>query len=377
MNFEQVYHIWFSFPVRPAPAKLARAARTAPGQPRLYFGYNSYAVHTAYGRTIPEVILEPNFKVDGKGIDTAALEEELIRRVEERRLAGVYTREVEAMLAERLPDEEDGTALAPVSALDYAATRALASWEVTAAYPVETEKRFIRPFVIFAKRLARVWARVAVGPIQREQTAFNRHVATALEALKRQAVAERAEALAAEADLSALAQAMVGTDEAVEMEAAVAEALAGSGAVTGLGPCPPGMTDALAARGLTVHPVSPGTTWDEGGATPTRTGPLSFLSQVGEESIEAVLVCELTFWLKPEALVLLARRSYLALEPRGRAVIAVHSFAAGPPAPVWCSAEVITRALELAGFEEVSITSLKTGQAAGAPSGFIAVARKR
>lgn len=322
--------------------------------------------------------MEPEFKVESRSIDTAALEEELARRVAERRAGGVYSHEVEAMLAERLPDEEDSRSLPPASALDFAATRALASWEVTAAYPVETEKRFIRPLVIFAKRIARLWARVAVGPIQREQTAFNRHVAMALEALKREAITERAEALATEADLAVLAGSMVGAGEAREMEAAVAEAMSGADTVTALGPSSEGLLDALSARGVVVHRVSAGTAWDETTApVTTHTGPLAFLSQVPEGSIDALLVCELSFWLRPEALIRLARRSYLALPPDGRLAVAVHSFAAGGTAPAWCATGVVEKALEMAGFKRVSTKSLSGGPPAGTRPGYVTLARKR
>ena len=321
--------------------------------------------------------MEPEFKVESKSIDTTALEEELARRVDARRRAGVYTHEVESLLAERLPDEEDPRSLPPVSALDYAATRALASWEVSTAYPVETEKRGIGPLVIFAKRLARIWARVAVGPIQREQTAFNRHVAMALEALKREAIGQRAAALAAEDDLTALAASMIGDDEARAVQEAVARSLGGISQLISVGPCPEGLQEALRGSGMTVGRVSPGTSWDEASSTVVnRTGPLAFLAQVPEASLEAALLCELAFWLRPEMLLNLTRRAYLALEPGGRLVIAVHSFAVGSPAPTWCAGTVVTKALELAGFEDVSITNLEGG-AGPLKRGYVAAARKR
>jgi hypothetical protein len=321
--------------------------------------------------------LEPEFKVESKNIDTAALEEELARRVDARRRAGVYNHEVESLLAERLPDEEDPRSLPPVSALDYAATRALASWEVSTAYPVETEKRGIGPLVIFAKRLARIWARVAVGPIQREQTAFNRHVAMALEALKREAIGQRAEALAAEDDLAALAGSMIGDDEARAVQEAVVLSVDGVSQLISVGPFPEGLLGVLRDNGMTVGCVSPGTSWDEASsAVVNRAGPLAFLSQVPEASLEAALLCELAFWLRPEMLVNLTRRAYLALEPGGRLVIVVHSFAVGSPAPAWCAGPVVTKALELAGFEDISITNLESG-AEPLKRGYVAAARKR
>lgn len=321
--------------------------------------------------------MKPDFSIESEGIDSAALAEELARRVGERRAAGVYTHQVEAMLAERLPEEGDAASLSPVCALDYAATRTSASWEVTSAYPVETEKRFLRPLIIFVKRLARAWARVAVGPIQREQTAFNRHAASALEALRRQAVAERAAALAAESDLCSLASSMVCPEEAAAVESAVAEALGDAGAVTVLGPCRAELVEALSGHGLTVLRVSAGTSWDDAPGAATGSAPLAFLSQVQEGSVGAILVCELSFWLKPDALVGLARDSYLALCEQGRIVLAVHGFASGPPAPAWCAPEVVESALLLAGFHGISVKPIDPAGAGGAPGGFVAGARKR
>lgn len=322
--------------------------------------------------------MEPEFKLESAGIDTAALERELARRVAERRASGVYAPEVEALLAERLPDEEGAGHLTAAAALDYAATRAQASWQVTTAYPVETEKPFLRPFILFAKRLARLWARVAVGPIQREQTAFNRHVATALDAIRRQSISERAETLAAEADLATLAGSMIDDEEAAAMAASIAEGLGPKGAITVLQPCPAGLLEELTARGFTPYAVSAGTSWDDAPSpASTRSGPLTFLSQVAEESTSALFVSELSFWLKPEALITLARRSYLVLERGGRVAIAVHAFAAGSPAPAWCAAPVVARALELAGFMDISIIDVRSPQADQAsPSGYVAVARK-
>ena len=114
--------------------------------------------------------MESDFELEGKGVDAAALAEEVARRVRERRDSGVYSDVVESLLAERLPEEEESGGLPPAAELDYSATSALSAWEVTTAYPVETEKRFLRPLVILAKRLARKWAGIAVGPIQREQS---------------------------------------------------------------------------------------------------------------------------------------------------------------------------------------------------------------
>ncbi|MBU1669815.1 MAG: hypothetical protein KKF41_01745 [Actinobacteria bacterium] len=291
--------------------------------------------------------LEPGF-VEGKAIDPEALEEELRRRVEARKASGAYSHEVESALAERLPDEPDAEALPPAAALDYAATRAMSSWEVTAAYPVATDRRLLRPFIIFAKRLARLWARIAVGPIQREQTAFNRHVATALEALRREALEERSRALAAEEDLCAVASAMTGPTPA-PLASAVSDALHGAAQVTVLGPAAPGLLDDL-EMGISVTRVSPPTAWDvPGPGTTMPSGPVAFITQLAEGSLEAVLVSDLAFFLRPERLVELARRSYLALAGGGRLVVAVQPL--GGPSPGWCTPASVDRALRLAGFQ--------------------------
>lgn len=327
-----------------------------------------------YQALLPEVIVAPDFDIEGKGIDTASLEAELARRVEARKSSGAFSPETEALLAERLPDEAQYGTLPPIAELDYAATRALASWEVSAAYPVETEKgRLIRPLVIFVKRLARLWARVAVGPIQREQTAFNRHAASGLEAMRREAVSERAEALSSEQDLSDLASALMAEGEAAASAAAVAEFLAPAGRVTIVGPCPTPVAKALEGKRLGVLRVSAGTAWDEQSGTSqvqALAAPLSFLSQVEEASQPAVLVSELSFWMRPEALISLARRSYLALGPRGRMVVAVQGFASAGPAPAWCSGPVVKKALAMAGFTDIAVVRpTDTG-------GYVATARK-
>lgn len=317
--------------------------------------------------------MEPGFEIFSNGVDTETLAAELARAVAERTEAGVYSPGVRASLAERLPDEDGGGDLPPLAALDYAATRAASSWEVTTSYQVATEKSSIaRPFIIFTKRLARLWARIAVGPIQREQTAFNRHVSAALEAVRRQAAGESMAARAMEEDLCALAEAMAAGDESRELAARVVEATAGLDRVVLLGPAPAGVREALSGAGRAVLPVSAGGTWDE---TPREAAvtaaPLTFLSGLEEETVPALLVCEISFWLRPESLIDLLRRAYLVLRGEGLAIVAVRSFAAGAPAPAWCSSPVVSRALELAGFEPGAPVGLPGGGA-----GYLLTARK-
>lgn len=314
--------------------------------------------------------MDPEFRITGESVDSERLAGELADRVDARRRAGVYTHEVESMLAERLPDEEYSGTLSPLSSLDYAATRAYSGWEVSTAYPVVTEKRFVGPFVIFAKRIARIWARIAVGPIQREQTAFNRHVAVALEAVRRNAIAERAGELARESDLAELAGAMVGEREDESLIAALAGFMNGCREPVVIGPCPAPTMKRIKARfdGALNLPI--GGTWDEGATT----GPISFFSNAAEESLSAVIVSELVFWFRPEQLIEMARRAYLVLQHGGRLAITVHSFAAGAPAPAWCSQPVIVRALELAGFRDISVFHADSGDKG--PGGFVAGATR-
>lgn len=314
--------------------------------------------------------MDSDFRIEGRGLDASALQEEVARRVEERKTSGVYSHEVESLLREPLPGEDEGRALAPLPQLDYSTTLAGSTWEVTPAYPVATEKKLLRPFIIYTKRLMRIWARIAVGPIQREQTAFNRHAATALEAVRRQALAERAQALAEERDLCELAGAMIDQDSARFIVDACSGSLEKVRRVLVLGPCPDSLLEGLRARGLDLLRVSAGSSWDEPPeGSPAGKGPVSFLSQVPEGSQEAVLLPELAFWLKPEALVGLVRRAYLVMAENAPIVVAVHSFADGGPTPGWCSPAPIGKALEMAGFRDVRVVE-KAGR------GFVALAGK-
>ena len=318
--------------------------------------------------------MESDFELEGNGLDAAGLSEEVARRVRERRDSGVYSEEVESLLAERLPEEEGFGRLPPAAELDYSATCALSTWEVTTAYPVETEKRFLRPLVILAKRLARKWASIAVGPMQREQSTFNRHAASALEALRREALADRARALAEEEDICLLTEALIDKGEGSDIAGAVIDGLGKPERLLVLGPCPRDLEKHLEDGGLKLTCVSPGSSWDEApGEKDVRSGPLAFISQVPEVSLEAVLLPELAFWLKPEKLLGLMRRSYLALSPGGRLAVAVHGFAAAGPAPGWCSPAVVERALSIAGFKDIKTLQLT---ARDAPAGFVAAAGK-
>lgn len=319
--------------------------------------------------------MEPGFHLSGSGIDPERLEEELSRRVAQRRSSGAFSPELEAHLEERLPDEDDAMSLAPLPALDYAATRAMSAWEVTAAYPVDTDNPRFRSLIIYAKRLLRLWARLAVGPIQREQTAYNRHVSAALDALRRQAIAERAERLAAEEDLGALCESLLEDGEAEAQAEGIAACLGNPKGLLVVGPCPPSVIRGLEKRGISAYRVSACSTWDglPAGSGYTFSAPIAFLSQVAEGTLEAVLVYGLAFWLKPEKLIAIARRCYLALEGGGRAIIAVPSCAWGAPAPAWCAPPAVEKALELAGFSDITLTA--AGEAGG-PGTFLMNGRK-
>jgi len=317
--------------------------------------------------------LEDGFNIESKSVDASALERELARRVEARKASGTYSPEVDSLLAERLPDEEEFGSLPAIAELDYAARRAMSSWEVSAAYPIDTEKGGpARPLVLFAKRFARLWARIAVGPIQVNQTAFNRHAAVGLESLRRQATSERAEALAAEKDLAELAGAMLAEGEAPAMAQVVASFIGDAKRLTVVGPAPGPLLKALQGKGTDVLAVSAGTAWDEsaGKDVSMETAPISFLSQLDEASQAALLLSELSFWLKPEALVSLTRRAYLVLTARGRIVITVAGFASAGPAPAWCSGPVVKKVLSMAGFIDIAV------ERPGDAGSFVATARK-
>ncbi|MDD5447671.1 MAG: hypothetical protein PHO53_00660 [Actinomycetota bacterium] len=305
-----------------------------------------------------------DFQVISKSVDTEKLESELARRVEERKKAGLYTHEIESALAEPLPLEDSESTLPPIADLDYAATRASVSWEVTAAYPVETQKKRARRLVIFVKRVLRLWARLSVGPMQARQMAFNRHVVTALNALVRHAKAEREKEKAQEADLALLAECMVSEEETNEFSEAIATKLGNVKHLTIVGPCNSRLADKLKNQGYSISVVSSGSTWEEVGLPPNAMltkRPFTFLSQLPEESQEAILVCELAFWLKPETLIGLLRKTYLSLVPGGLLAIAVHSFANTNPSPQWSSAKVIEKAMSVCGFSGVEILHSENG----------------
>lgn len=294
------------------------------------------------------------------------------RRAAERRSSGACSGEVEALLAERLPDEAEFGKLSPIEELDFSARRAMASWEVSAAYPIDTERSgAARHAVMFIKRLARLWARIAVGPIQNNQIAFNRNAASAVEAVRRQAVAERTAELAGEKDLSELAGAMLQDGEAAKMAAEIRSFLGEAGRMVVVGPCPAPLMKSLRSGGCDVLAVSAGTAWDAG-ENPVEWGaaPVSFLYQLEEGSLQALLFSELSFWLRPEALISLARRSYLALAPRGRIATSVHGFASAGPAPAWVSGPVIKKVLSMAGFIDIAINRPSE------EGGYVATARK-
>ncbi|MDD5748223.1 MAG: hypothetical protein PHP64_04105 [Actinomycetota bacterium] len=301
-----------------------------------------------------------NFRIESDEIGSNSIQEEIERRVEIKREAGIYSKEIEALLAERLPEEEQNFgALRPIAELDYAATRALESWDVTCAYPVSTEKRLLKPFVIFFKRLARFWARIAVGPIQREQSSFNRHAARALESLKNIEIEKRQQALAAEKDLAALSEALVDIHETSSFAEIITHKLQGKKNVVLAGPAPETLGKALEEKGFEVLRISSQTT--DGSLSIETRRPVSFISELSEGTTDAILFCELSFWLEPEKTVSLARKAYLALRNDGLLALLVHGFAKAGPAPAWCSPVVLERALEIAGFREPTSENVDGG----------------
>jgi hypothetical protein len=299
------------------------------------------------------------------------LEERVDELVEERKAAGVYSPEVEAALKDRLPDEALAGTLPPIAELDCQATLAGSTWEVTPDYVIATDKGLLRPLVLFVKRFARLWARIAVGPIQRDQSTFNRHTAAALEALRREAIEQRARELADERDLAELAGSLMDDSSAAGIAKLCVEALTGVKRVTLVGPAPDSLRKGLQSGDFDVAVVSTGTAWEAGGdeVLVERQAPLLFLNQLPEGSVDAIVVAELVFWLKPERLVATCRSAYLALSEYGRLIVAVHPFAQGAPAPAWCDRLTVSKAMVMAGFTHVDVSDAGGG-------GYVAKARR-
>ncbi|MBN1288256.1 MAG: hypothetical protein JXA49_01280 [Actinobacteria bacterium] len=318
----------------------------------------------------------PDFELKNKDIDTEAIEREIEKRIKEREAAGIYNHEVESLVADRLPDEDSSAGLSALAALDYSSTRAMASWEVTTAYPVATEKKIIAPLIVFVKRIARLWARIAVGPIQREQTAFNRHAANALDAIKKEAVLRRARELAHEEDISELAGVLIDdgmnswTADTIKAELVTVKSL------TVLYPCPGVIPGKLKQKGFAVYKVSRGSTWEEKEEVVpgTTENPETFLCQAPEESLDSILISELSFMENPGMLVNLLRNSYLALRKGGTVMVAVHGLSPVGTLP-WSAAPVIEKALGIAGFKNIRIRQGTSNTATGATN-YIAFAGK-
>lgn len=307
--------------------------------------------------------MSTEFEVESESMDARTLQQEISRRVAERRKSGVYSPEVEALLAERLAGERERTGTSsPLSDLDYAATRALSSWEVTTSYPVGTEKRLLGPLVLFFKRLARFWSRIAVGPIIREQASFNRHAAEAIDALRRREIEECARARVEERDLCLLAESLVAPEESEQISSACATAIGKVDSVVSLGPSQDGLLAALQELGYDVFNISCSGRELPDSCRKAELEPLSALEKLSEDGAEALLIAELAFWLNPESLLGLARRSYLALRTGGRIAVAVHGFASGGPTQAWCSPVAVSRALELAGFKDIEVAGPAVGE---------------
>lgn len=297
--------------------------------------------------------LEPDFCIEGTDIDPGALEREVARRAEERRSSGVFGPEMEAMLADRLPGEDEQEPLAPLAQLSYAATRAMADWEVTPAYPVATDKPFLRPLILFVKRLARFWARVAVGPVLRHQSSFNRHTAYALDAVRSEAIAQRNFEIADEEDLALLAGAMA-TEGEGELLASACAPLIPPGNTILICPGTPGLAAGLCSRGIKPLAVRPQSSPEGGGfALVVDKSPTRFLSGLEPGSAAGIIIPEICFWLRPEKLIRLTRSAALGLKKGGAVIFAVHGFASSGPAPAWCSPGVLEQVLLLAGLGEV------------------------
>lgn len=324
--------------------------------------------------------MEQGFMVDTDVVDSEALDAELKRRVEERKEAGVYTRDVEAIMYEPLSDAfELKGELPPASEIDYAATRASTSWEMVPHFPVGTQKKYLRAVILVVKKAGLFVLRIIAGPIFAKQSSFNRNVALALDAVRRQALEESARAKAEEEDLSELMEVLIEDQETEALASAITESLGRTEVLTVLTSCPNSLASSLEGRGYDITWVSAGTAWDQAPGPAEkkfRSTPLAFLSQIPENSTAAILVGELAFWLDPAALLVLASRSFLALKSGGALAVAVHDFALNAPAPAWCSPKVVTRALEIAGFEDVSVVEGRKPEKDRAASSYAAIGRK-
>ncbi len=314
------------------------------------------------------------FIFEGSGIDPEWLATEIQKRVEERRLSGLFTHQVESKLETPLIPDQETQRLSPIEQLHFSTERALSNWEVTPAYPIATQKKLLAPVIIFLKRILRLWARIAVGPIIRRQSIFNRDVSSALDAVRKEALARKARERADEEDLCYLAECMTDPWETAQFSEECARLLKGSNVIFILGPSPRSLVETLEREGANVVRVFSSDAWNIGGAEykKLREAPAMFLERISENSLEALVIPELAFWLRPEKLMRIIRMSYLALKYGGRIAIFVRSFANGSFCP-WCSPDVMVRALEKAGFSKVEIKSFNYEKA---NKGFIAHGQK-
>ncbi len=272
------------------------------------------------------------------------------------------------------PGEAPGSP-SSLETLHYSTEQALSSWEVTPAYPIATQKKLLAPVVVFLKRIFRFWARIAVGPIIRKQSIFNRHVASALSAIRKEALARRAQEKADEEDLCSLSESMTDPDESVFLYEHCVSSFKGSATIFILGACPRSLAERLQAEGIGTVRVSACDSWNIDGPKYKKfeEAPTVFLERISENTIESILVTELSFWLRPERLLRVLRGSYLALKPGGSIAILVRSFASGSPLSPWCSKGVVCSALENVGFTNVKVTSAENE---GKAKGFVASAQK-
>lgn len=317
---------------------------------------------------------ERRFTLEGSGIDPEWLAAEIQKRVQERRSSGLFNNQVESMLEMPLVPDKGMERLSPIEKLHFSTDRALSSWEVTPAYPVATQKRLFAPVIIFLKRILRFWSRVAVGPIIRRQSIFNMYVSNALDAIRKEALTRRAQEKADDEDLCFLAESMTDPDEAEKFVEECVGWLKESKVAFILGPCPRSLVGKLESEGTSVIKISSCDSWNIEGAkySQLREAPTIFLERISENSLEALVVPELAFWLRPERLMRIIRMSYLALRHGGRIVVFVRSFATGSLSP-WCSPDVMIRALEMAGFSNLQVKPLNREKA---NTGFVVCGQK-
>ena len=246
---------------------------------------------------------QQNFSVESDSLDTKMIQSLIEERARERREKGLFTPELQAQMKKRLPEEGEDISLgSPLAELDFASAQAERTWQVSTAYEIATEKKFARPLILFIKRLGRLWARLSVGPIQRNQTIFNRYVTRALGSLREEAIRTSAELRAREHDLCMIAEALSSPIESEALAKACVNKLGGLERVFVVGPAPPQLTCNIREQVDSLTIVNISTPWDGPVTSGRAQVPSAFLEELEDESSPAIMIPEICFWLRPDKL---------------------------------------------------------------------------